>query len=168
MQWSPYYGLFHNLTQKHLKVAIPRNLELNLDNLLNDKDKYIDQLRLAYSDLKWDMIFIGEQNSGMYFHQDVAPLGSWQLLLTGEKTFVFAPPDHNDLPSRCSVLNAKEGDLVFYPAGYFHQTWHPSSPITVAISSSVIAEDPPYENFLKYLLERKKLEIFSGTNSAEL
>ena len=113
-------------------------------------------------DMKWHMLFIGECNSGMYIHRDITPLSSWQLLLSGEKKFLFCPPNfsmnsssfRDDISeiifSECQQTTISPGDLIYYPKFWYHQTLNTESH-TVAISDFVLNDKDPNSDFESFI-----------------
>ena len=89
----------------------------------------------------WRMLLVGSEGAGMVSHQDILKTASYQLQLAGVKTWhICAPsqsphlsvdmdmfaPDYARFPgalaASCYLDAARPGDVVFYPADYWHQT----------------------------------------------
>ncbi len=106
----------------------------------------------------WYMMLIGEENSGMFMHNDNLPVGSWQMELTGNKKWVICSSDNkmnidgqrtcSDQESMNGVCLDKEscgqavvfpGDILYYPPQFWHQTTCLSKP-TISLSGTVVTE----------------------------
>lgn len=145
------------------QITIPEEFKINFKTISKALQISVPDLQRVCSEMKWDMIFVGEIGSGMYNHQDIAPVGSWQLLLSGEKRFIFSSPERDEEnSSQCTFCVVEDGDLIFYPAGYFHQTLNSAQALTVAISSTVIHDPPPHVTFKNYVQQNLLFELDSS------
>ena len=89
----------------------------------------------------WRMLLVGSEGAGMFSHQDILKTASYQLQIAGVKTWhICAPsesahlsvemdmfaPDYARFPAalqaRCFLDAVGPGDMIFYPADYWHQT----------------------------------------------
>jgi hypothetical protein len=108
----------------------------------------------------WRMLLIGSEGAGMFSHQDILKTASYQLQLAGVKTWhICAPsesphlsvdmdmfaPDYARFPralaASCYLDAARPGDVVFYPADYWHQTLNtPAAPggLSLALTDTLV------------------------------
>lgn len=141
----------------------------------------------------WYMLLIGEKGSGMFNHTDNLPVGSWQMQLAGTKKWIICKPDKitsSNVPSivdttkkplspngeelpfdipipKCHHSILSPGDLIYYPAGYYHQTKCESSP-TVSLSGTALGPDV-YERDLVEAIRKECVDKKLGYNfSAEM
>ncbi len=89
----------------------------------------------------WRMLLVGSEGAGMFSHQDILKTASYQLQVGGVKTWhICAPsespyldvnmdmfaPDYARFPgalqATCYLDAVVPGDIIFYPADYWHQT----------------------------------------------
>ena len=116
-------------------------------------------------------VYLGEQYSGMFFHQDALPVGSWQLQLQGSKRWTICEPSFNlssyDHPddfnkissaassvlksssSLCYEVTVHEGDIIYYPPSYWHQTINIDDEVSIAISNTVINDQNQLIQFIR-------------------
>jgi ribosomal protein L16 Arg81 hydroxylase len=107
----------------------------------------------------------------MFIHQDALPVGSWQLQLQGSKRWTICEPsfnlsnyDHtNDLnkisssssssvlksSSLCYEVTVHEGDIIYYPPSYWHQTINIDDEVSIAISNTVIHDQNQLIQFIR-------------------
>lgn len=198
-QWNINNSVWTSII-KQSGITIPRPLERGLKDLLGiSKAQELNSVdekgnHPASSDLKddgvnisalvdhfhkqthWNMILIAEAGAGMFNHQDVLPVGSWQVQVQGTKQWHLCPPlppstddrrdgiiitantsDEKDrykecpgsFPVICFEAEVRSGDLIYYPPHFWHRTENTASP-SVAISSTVILKE--FENeFLEFV-----------------
>ena len=108
---------------------------------------------------------IGEMDAGMFYHEDVLPVGSFQVQLRGSKywkicnsstLFISSPGSSESSRPVCYEFIVNEGDilniyatskllhliiyigdLVYYPPNWGHET-HSLGTVNVAVSNSII------------------------------
>lgn len=109
----------------------------------------------------WYMMLIGEEKAGMFHHIDNLPIASWQIQLAGKKKWVLCRPNFSltSVPSkeelffeaeeRCREVILHQGDLLFYPKYYSHETHCLSTP-TLSISGTLIPhrDYPIFNHFI--------------------
>jgi hypothetical protein len=106
----------------------------------------------------WNMILLAEAGAGMFNHQDVLPVGSWQAQVRGSKQWQLcpplpptpSPPDDTEkdryrncpesFPVTCLQAEVRSGDLIYYPPHFWHSTENTASP-SIAVSSTVILKE---------------------------
>ena len=90
---------------------------------------------------QWNMMLIGEENTGIFLHHDHLAAASWQGHVVGRKEWVICPydqtryldtdihtfdPDYDKWPdfakAKCGRVVAQPGELIYYPAYWWHQT----------------------------------------------
>jgi hypothetical protein len=108
----------------------------------------------------WRMLLLGTEGAGMFAHQDRLKSASYQLQVAGVKTWVLcAPeesphlsvdfdhfaPDYRRFPAAraasCYLDAVEPGDVIFYPADYWHQTLNtPANPaqLSAAITDTLV------------------------------
>jgi tetratricopeptide (TPR) repeat protein len=108
--------------------------------------------------LHWKMMLIGEKGAGMFVHTDVMRMASWQVQLKGRKLWhVCGPsqdskmyhagdvnwfkPDYEKYPkalkAKCYQTITEEGDSMYYPRDWWHQTINLDD-TNIAFSGSMI------------------------------
>jgi tetratricopeptide (TPR) repeat protein len=91
----------------------------------------------------WNMVLLGEMGAGMFYHEDLIPVGSYQLQLLGHKFWRICTPDAKDSSDGdgskavCYEGSVGAGDLVYYPPSWGHET-SSTGRMSVALSSSII------------------------------
>jgi hypothetical protein len=119
-----------------------------------------DLLASYFLNTHWKMLLIGEKGSGMFNHQDTLLSPTYQILLTGIKqwhlcsnvfsSFLYGAGDvnmflpnyerfPNILKVKCYQFNQTEGDLLYYPGNYWHQTVNFVTP-TIGLTGTFIVE----------------------------
>ena len=108
----------------------------------------------------WRMLLIGSEGAGMFSHQDILKTASYQLQVAGYKTWhICAPsqsphlhvamdmfaPDYAAFPAAlgasCYLDVSGPGDLLYYPADYWHQTLNTPAEaggLSVAITDTLV------------------------------
>jgi hypothetical protein len=108
----------------------------------------------------WRMLLIGSEGAGMFSHQDILKTGSYQLQISGVKTWHVCEPSQSPLLSvdmdmfapdyarwpaaldaSCWLDTLSPGEVLYYPADYWHQTLNtPPAPgeLSVAITDTVV------------------------------
>lgn len=112
----------------------------------------------------WRMLMVGgvEATLGMHLHVDALPTSSWQLQLQGAKRWLLCPPaargycgrgvddpDATVAPCRGGVEDEEEeaaclsatvnaGELLYYPAQWWHRTWSAGGGAVVSLSRSLV------------------------------
>lgn len=90
---------------------------------------------------QWNMLLIGETGTGIFFHHDHLAASSWQAHVVGRKAWVVCPysqghllhnelhawdPDYTRFPNFkkavCGRVIAAPGELLYYPAYWWHTT----------------------------------------------
>lgn len=107
----------------------------------------------------WKMLLIGEAHAGMFNHKDTLKTSSWQIQVRGRKRWHLCSPlddhrmykagnvdafepDYSEYPKFRHVKNCYDfflepGDLLYYPAEYWHQTKNLDTP-TISITGTVV------------------------------
>lgn len=117
-----------------------------------------DILSQFYLSTHWQMLLIGENQAGMFNHMDTLRTASWQLQLVNAKKWHLCSPEmtpflykagevdmfHVDysvhplvLQARCYEVTLQPGELLYYPADYWHQTLNIGTP-SIALSSTLV------------------------------
>ncbi len=92
-------------------------------------------------DAHWFMLLVGERGAGMFRHQDVMPVGSWQAQMLGSKQWTICAPalPPSSIVGPCYRATVEAGDVLYYPPHYWHETRNLASP-SVALSGTVVVE----------------------------
>eukprot|EP01038_Epipyxis_sp_PR26KG_P007514 gene7514-10236_t len=156
------HPLFISLKQSILQLTSPQETYLDIDASLP------------------------ESGAGMFNHKDTLRTSSYQLQLKGRKKWHLCDPTQNEflykageidlfhpnyrkypkaINATCYQFIAYPGDIIYYPADYWHQTLNLDTP-TISIGSSIIIR----QNFRKvqYELEKEckgKKRIFIPDNT---
>jgi hypothetical protein len=122
----------------------------------------------------WYMLLIGEAASGMFPHQDTLPVGSWQAQVAGAKRWRLCSPESPVMAAMaskkvssldqtadatedstgegykgvCYEATLQQGDMVYYPPNYWHQTLNLDSP-TISLSGTLALHD--HDGFIRSL-----------------
>lgn len=113
----------------------------------------------------WYMLLIGEAGAGMFPHKDTLPVGSWQAQVVGAKRWRLCSPeshvmdpytDEHDAhgaddgsdPGVCYETTLHQGDLIYYPPDYWHQTLALDTP-TISLSGTLAIHE--HGEFLRSL-----------------
>lgn len=111
-----------------------------------------------YLSTHWQMLLIGEDQAGMFNHMDTLRTASWQLQLVNRKKWHLCSPEMSpfmynpgevdmfnvDYSTHPLVLNAscyevelQPGEMLYYPADFWHQTLNIGTP-SIALSSTLV------------------------------
>eukprot|EP01006_Ploeotia_vitrea_P049971 TRINITY_DN67398_c11_g3_i2.p2 TRINITY_DN67398_c11_g3~~TRINITY_DN67398_c11_g3_i2.p2 ORF type:complete len:569 (+),score=335.79 TRINITY_DN67398_c11_g3_i2:3-1709(+) len=125
----------------------------------------------------WRMLLLGTKGAGMFNHQDVLRSSSWQAQVHGAKKWHICPPDQSQYlygagkvdcfhpnyaktplfeHARCAQTIVKAGEMIYYPADYWHQTENLATP-SMSISSTIVDE-----NNFKILGDELRAQCESG------
>jgi tetratricopeptide (TPR) repeat protein len=108
----------------------------------------------------WRMLLVGSAGAGMFNHKDTLRTASFQLQLIGAKKWHLCSPDMSALIERggsvetnlfapdyaqrpwlqgldCVLDTVAEGEVLFYPMDYWHQTENLRTP-TVAVTGTLV------------------------------
>lgn len=96
---------------------------------------------------QWKFLLIGEEGTSMFFHKDGTAASSWQVQLVGKKRWTLCPnsesqllhteldtynPDYSKFPrfaqAACGQVTVSPGELLYYPAYWWHHTLQLESP----------------------------------------
>jgi hypothetical protein len=108
----------------------------------------------------WRMLLLGTEGAGMFSHQDRLKTASYQLQIAGVKTWALCAPDQtpslsvhfnhfapnygefpNARSASCYLDAVVPGEIIFYPADYWHQTLNTPSnddSLSVAITDTLV------------------------------
>lgn len=120
----------------------------------------------------WYMVLIGEAGSGMFMHTDNLPVASWQMQIEGNKRWVLCQPIEENkehslkncklnmnnqcmLEDSCQEVVLEPGDMLYYPAHYWHYTSCLSTP-TMSVSGTVLHQHRPDE--LVHLIRKECID----------
>ena len=119
-----------------------------------DDDDAADNL-FAHS--RWRVAVVGNAGSGMFLHADAFASATWQAQIVGRKKWVLCHPDSRRLSTdvdlfaqeappavadaaqhdRCGVITLHPGEILLYPAGWWHQTLSLDTP-TISLAHRVV------------------------------
>eukprot|EP01031_Cornospumella_fuschlensis_P043618 gene43618-53343_t len=156
IQWNLNTELYERILQ-YANISVPGEIDdhtlMSCFSTSSDKDEYFFKTH-------WKMLLLGEENAGMFLHQDILLTAAYQIQLVGRKKWHLCDssqspylyeagdvdmfcPDYETYPlveqALCSEVVVHAGDLLFYPHDYWHQTHNLDTP-SIAISSSVITQ----------------------------
>lgn len=96
---------------------------------------------------KWKFLLIGEKGTTMFFHKDGTAASTWQVQLVGKKRWTLCPntesrflspyidtynPDYSRFPAfamaKCGQVTVSPGELLYYPAYWWHHTFQLETP----------------------------------------
>lgn len=108
--------------------------------------------------LKW--ILIGPVNSFTAFHQDVFMTHSWNVLLYGQKQWLFAEPANRSIEPNLSANETcnkyfaiqNPGDVIFTPSGWFHFVKNKKT--SIALTENYV-DTSNLNDFLSAFIEHK-------------
>lgn len=105
---------------------------------------------------QWKFLLIGEKGTSMFFHKDGTAASSWQAQVMGTKRWTLCPnseshllstdldtynPDYNRFPrfaeANCGQVTASRGDLLYYPAYWWHHALQTETP-TVSYTGALV------------------------------
>jgi len=120
----------------------------------------LDTVRLShfYLTTHWQMLLLAEAKAGMFLHKDTLRSASWQLQLVGRKMWHLCSDantpylykagdvdmfsvDYDRYPlvlrAECYEVVLNEGEMLYYPSDFWHQTVNLDTP-SIAISSTLV------------------------------
>jgi hypothetical protein len=131
---------------------------------------------------QWKFLLIGEEGTSMFFHRDGTAASSWQAQILGRKRWTLCPntesskldvhlntykPDYARFPkfaqALCGQVTVSPGELLYYPAYWWHHTLQTETP-TVAYTGALVGveaerhdlggERKPHARFFRDLLDK--------------
>ena len=128
---------------------------------------------------QWNMLLIGEAGTGIFFHHDHLASASWQAHVVGRKEWIVCPydqthligkaggvhafdPDYRKYPgfarALCGRTTAGPGDLLYYPAYWWHTTQCLDRP-TIGITGLMVGTEASREDIPMQVHERFKKDL---------
>ena len=113
------------------------------------KDNQVDKLAINnfFVTNQWKFLLIGEKGTTMFFHKDGTAASTWQVQLVGKKRWTLCPntesryldphldtynPDYEKFPqfakAQCGQVTVSPGELLYYPAYWWHHTLQLETP----------------------------------------
>lgn len=113
------------------------------------KDSQVDKpaINNFFVTNQWKFLLIGEKGTTMFFHKDGTAASSWQVQLVGKKRWTLCPntesryldphldtynPDYSRFPqfakAQCGQVTVSPGELLYYPAYWWHHTLQLETP----------------------------------------
>merc|ERR1712232_347678 len=105
---------------------------------------------------QWKILLLGEKGTGIGMHYDELALSSWQAHVVGRKAWVICPfdqsklldfdlhvwePDYDAHPrfaeAHCGRTIVEPGELLYYPAYWWHSTKFLDTP-TIGLAGSMV------------------------------
>lgn len=106
---------------------------------------------------QWKFLLIGEKGTSMFFHKDGTAASSWQAQLLGKKKWTlcpntetplldvnidtFKPESYNKFPNfaraLCGQVTVEPGEMLYYPAYWWHHTLQFETP-SVAYTGALV------------------------------
>lgn len=153
------------------------SMNISLPQILNDTFWNLEcfesptQSNQFHLSTHWKMLLIGEEGAGMFNHRDYLQSASYQIQLVGNKRWhLCAPsqdkylytdgdidmfhPDYEHFPetlkANCFDFILHQGDVLFYPKNYWHQTINLDTP-TIALTGTLVT--PTNHNDIRDRLE---------------
>merc|ERR1719161_3328032 len=132
-----------------------------INDCMRKEDGKIDSMAIDnfFTTQQWKFLLIGEKGTNMFFHKDGTAAASWQVQLMGRKTWTICPndqshlldtgidlwnPDYGRYPNfakaRCGRIDIGPGELIYYPAYWWHQGWQHDTP-TVAYTGALVGTE---------------------------
>mmetsp|Transcript_32895 Transcript_32895/g.83292 ORF Transcript_32895/g.83292 Transcript_32895/m.83292 type:complete len:386 (-) Transcript_32895:118-1275(-) len=131
---------------------------------------------------QWKFLLIGEKGTSMFFHKDGTAASSWQAQVLGRKSWTLCPnteshlldvhlntykPDYNRFPkfakALCGQVTVSPGELLYYPAYWWHHTLQLETP-SVAYTGALVGveaerrdlggERKPHARFFRDLMDK--------------
>mmetsp|Transcript_5001 Transcript_5001/g.14154 ORF Transcript_5001/g.14154 Transcript_5001/m.14154 type:complete len:276 (+) Transcript_5001:899-1726(+) len=129
---------------------------------------------------QWKFLLIGEKGTSMFFHKDGTAASSWQAQIVGKKRWTLCPnsqshlldvnintfkPDYTRFPkfakALCGQVTMSPGDLLYYPAYWWHHPYNLETP-TISYTGALVGveadrmdlggEQKPHARFYQDLL----------------
>ena len=128
---------------------------------------------------QWNMLLIGEEGTGIFFHHDHLASASWQAHVVGRKEWIVCPydqtqfignaggvhafdPDYSKYPNfaraLCGKTTAGPGDLLYYPAYWWHTTKCLDRP-TIGITGLMVGTEARRNDIPMQVHERFKKDL---------
>mmetsp|Transcript_907 Transcript_907/g.2475 ORF Transcript_907/g.2475 Transcript_907/m.2475 type:complete len:239 (+) Transcript_907:236-952(+) len=108
---------------------------------------------------QWNFLLIGEEGTGIFFHNDHLSAASWQAQIVGRKRWILCPyeqrrlfssqmnpfdPDYGAHPDfargYCADVTVEPGEIVYYPAYWWHATRNLDTP-TMGITGLMVGNE---------------------------
>mmetsp|Transcript_10772 Transcript_10772/g.35701 ORF Transcript_10772/g.35701 Transcript_10772/m.35701 type:complete len:547 (-) Transcript_10772:1026-2666(-) len=129
-------------------IAATRHPHLHNDDWLDDclssskddDDDKDDNLKEEYH-LKthWKVLLAGARGAGMFNHSDTLQTSSWHAHLAGKKWWYVCGKPSDEATTRCFEAVLEPGDVLYYGAGWMHETQNLATP-TVTITDTAVHE----------------------------
>ncbi len=123
-----------------------------IDQCISEEDDVDNFYRVN----QWNMLLIGEAGTGIFLHHDHLAASSWQGHVSGRKAWVICPydqkpflhaklhpwsVDYNKEPqyakAYCGRVLAHPGELLYYPAYWWHST-KMLDPLTIGVTGLMV------------------------------
>jgi len=85
----------------------------------------------------WRVILIGSRGAGMFNHSDSLLSSSWHAHVQGKKWW-YVCSGGQGVRQTCYEEVLSEGDVLFYPKHYYHETQNLADPLTMTITGTVV------------------------------
>eukprot|EP00931_Biecheleriopsis_adriatica_P010384 TRINITY_DN111460_c0_g1_i1.p1 TRINITY_DN111460_c0_g1~~TRINITY_DN111460_c0_g1_i1.p1 ORF type:complete len:375 (-),score=78.14 TRINITY_DN111460_c0_g1_i1:24-1121(-) len=105
---------------------------------------------------QWKFLLIGEEGTSMFFHKDGTAASTWQVQLAGKKKWTLCPNTESNLLSMgidtfkkesrqaqgfakalCGQVTVSRGELLYYPAYWWHHTLQLETP-SIAYTGALV------------------------------
>lgn len=125
---------------------------------MQKEDGKVDELAVDnfYTTNQWKFLLIGQKGTSMFFHKDHTAASSWQAMVMGRKRWTLCPntesqyldtsintfdESHHRNPrfarALCGQVTVHAGELVYYPAYWWHHTLQLDTP-SIAYTGALV------------------------------
>lgn len=107
---------------------------------------------------QWKFLLIGEEGTSMFFHSDGTAASSWQAQLVGQKRWTLCPNSQSHLlhnsqktfdpnfhdpkfaKALCGQVTVNPGEILYYPAYWWHHTLQTQTP-SIAFTGALVGTE---------------------------
>eukprot|EP01031_Cornospumella_fuschlensis_P031250 gene31250-37762_t len=163
IQWSLSSRILEDLLRLSMAEELRTVFRSGVRSILGEEEELdVTDIEEFYASTHWHMMLIGETAAGMFNHTDQLPVGSYQLQLTGAKSWTLCTPTSQTpsstpttAPAACFTHILQPGEVIYYPPHVYHATRCVAGPCA-SVSGSVVTDLQALKRFVLTECEEKK------------